>query len=300
MVLIHKIECSEIRKTETRTSMSVATAVIAPVTNNSTDNQNTEGLQFEIHEVEEFDSDCVPSRVLSSQSLPKQPQQQQPPVDDDACSECSDSDCSDLGESDSPVPLQRSVSGVDDQIRRVDFKDEANNAKILEFLESQGIDTNALVQKHIMKYGSRCRIAVDDSGKIVGFAMFDNEINQELIADATKEEAELYVKSRPFIFIQLLIVDPSAHPEKKWSGRLIASVLECIIKNRKVAIVRTKADDEAELQFYKSCGFYTMEDMHVPSYSALKDNIAILAYTPLGLEQTAAIFQRFYSSGARF
>lgn len=299
MVLIHKIECSEIRKTETRTSMSAATAAIAPVTNI----QNTEGLQFEIHEVEEFDSDCAPSRVFSSQSLPKQPQQpqqQQLPVQDDACSECSDSDCSDLEESDSPVPLQRSVSGVDDQIRRVDFKDEANNAKILAFLESQGIDTNALVQKHIMKYGSRCRIAVDDSGKIVGFAMFDNEINQELIADAPKEEVELYVKSRPFIFIQLLIVDPSADPEKKWSGRLIASVQECIIKNRKVAIVRTKADDEAEIQLYKSCGFYTMEDMQVPSYSALKDNVAILAYTPLGLEQTAAIFKQFYSSGARF
>lgn len=271
-------------------------AVIAPVT----DNQNTEGLQLEIQEVED---DNVPTRFYSS-STPQQRQQpqpqQQPPVEGDACSECSDSDCSDLEESDSPVPLQRSVSGVDDQIRRVDFKDEANNAKILEFLESQGIDTNALVQKHIMKYGSRCRIAVDDSGEIVGFAMFDNEINQELIADATKEEAELYVKSRPFIFIQLLIVDPSADHEKKWSGRLIASVLECIIKNRKVAIVRTKADDEAEIQLYKSCGFYTMEDMRVPSYSALKDNVAILAYTPLGLEQTAAIFQRFYSSGARF
>jgi ribosomal protein S18 acetylase RimI-like enzyme len=257
-------------------------------------------LQFEIQEVED---DNVPTRFYSS-STPQQRQQpqpqQQPPVEGDACSECSDSDCSDLEESDSPVPLQRSVSGVDDQIRRVDFKDEANNAKILEFLESQGIDTNALVQKHIMKYGSRCRIAVDDSGKIVGFAMFDNEINQELIADATKEEVELYVKSRPFIFLQLLIVDPSADSEKKWSGRLIASVLECIIKNRKVAIVRTKADDEAEIQLYKSCGFYTMEDMRVPSYSALKDNVAILAYTPLGLEQTAAIFQRFYSSGARF
>jgi ribosomal protein S18 acetylase RimI-like enzyme len=276
--------------------MSAATAVIAPVT----DDQNTEGLQFEIQEVED---DNVPTRFYSS-STPQQRQQpqpqQQPPVEGDACSECSDSDCSDLEESDSPVPLQRSVSGVDDQIRRVDFKDEANNAKILEFLESQGIDTNALVQKHIMKYGSRCRIAVDDSGKIVGFAMFDNEINQELIADATKEEVELYVKSRPFIFLQLLIVDPSADSEKKWSGRLIASVLECIIKNRKVAIVRTKADDEAEIQLYKSCGFYTMEDMRVPSYSALKDNVAILAYTPLGLEQTAAIFQRFYSSGARF
>lgn len=279
--------------------MSAATAVIAPVANNSTDNQNTEGLQFEIHEVEEFDSDCVPSRVFSSQSLPKQPQQQ-PPVKDDAGSECSDSDCSDLGEGSSPVPLLRSTSGIDDQIQRVDFKDEANNAKILAFLEFQGIDTNALVQKHIMKYNSRCRIAVDDSGKIVGFAMFDNEINQELIANAPKEELEVYMQSRPFIFLQLLIVDPTADPEKKWSGRLIASVLECIIKNRKVAIVRTKADDEAEIQLYKSAGFYTMEDMRVPSYSARKDNIAILAYTPLGLEQTAAIFQRFYSSGARF
>lgn len=288
------------QKTETRTSMSAATAVIAPVT----DNQNTEGLQFEIQEVEEFDSDCAPSRVFSSRSLPKQPQQPQQQhhdvalESDDSDSDCSD--CSDLGESDSPVPLQRSVSGVDDQIRRVDFKDEANNAKILAFLESQGIDTNALVQKHIMKYGSRCRIAVDDSGKIVGFAMFDNEIKQEMLADATNEEVELYVKSRPFIFLQLLIVDPSADHEKKWSARLIASVLECIIKNRKVAIVRTKADDEAEIQLYKSCGFYTMEDMCVPSHSSQKDNVAILAYTPLGLEQTAAIFKQFYSSGARF
>ena len=304
MVLIHKIECSEIRKTETRTSMSAATAVIAPVTDNQkTDNQNTEGLQFEIQEVEEFDSDCAPSRVFSSQSPPKQPQQPQQQHHDVALESDdsdSDSDCSDLGESDSPVPLQRSTSGIDDQIRRVDFKDEANNAKILEFLEAQGINTNALVQKHLITYGSRCRIAVDDSGKIVGFAMFDNEIKQEMLADATKEEVELYVKSRPFIFLQLLIVDPSADHEKKWSARLIASVLECIIKNRKVAIVRTKADDEAEIQLYKSCGFYTMEDMCVPSYSSQKDNVAILAYTPLGLEQTAAIFKQFYSSGARF
>ena len=280
----------------------MSAAVIAPVTNNqNTDNQNTEGLQFEIQEVEEFDSDCAPSRVFSSRSPPKQPQQPQQQHHDVALeSDDSDSDCSDLGESDSPVPLQRSTSGIDDQIRRVDFKDEANNAKILEFLEAQGINTNALVQKHLITYGSRCRIAVDDSGKIVGFAMFDNEIKQEMLADATKEEVELYVKSRPFIFLQLLIVDPSADHEKKWSARLIASVLECIIKNRKVAIVRTKADDEAEIQLYKSCGFYTMEDMQVPSYSALKDNVAILAYTPLGLEQTAAIFKQFYSSGARF
>lgn len=294
MVLTHKIECSEIRKTETRTSMSAASAPV-------TDNKNTEGLQFEIQEVED---DNVPTRFYSSstpqQRQQPQPQQQQHDVALESDDSDSNSDCSDLGESDSPVPLQRSTSGIDDQIRRVDFKDEANNAKILEFLEAQGINTNALVQQHLITYGSRCRIAVDDSGEIVGFAMFDNEIKQEMLADATKEEVELYMKSRPFIFLQLLIVDPSADHEKKWSARLIASVLECIIKNRKVAIVRTKADDEAEIQLYKTCGFYTMEDMCIPSYSSQKDNVAILAYTPLGLEQTSAIFKQFYSSGARF
>lgn len=281
----------------------MSTAVIAPATNNSADNTNnsTEGLQFEIRECDEFDDDCVPTRFRSVPINP-QPQHQpehQSPNDADAVSECSESDCSEL-DTGSPVPLMRSTSGIDEQIQRVIFNDETNNMKILQFLDSQGIDTNALVQKHIMKYGSRCRIAVDDSGKIVGFAMFDAEVNLELIADTSKEELDMYLKSRPFIFLQLLIVDPMADPAKKWSGRLITSVLECIAKNRKIAIVRAKADDEAEIQLYKSCGFYTMDDMSVPSYSAIKDNVAILAYTPLGLEQTSAIFKQFYTKGARF
>ena len=311
MVLSHKIECSEIRNTEIRTSMSAP--VIVPASNNSTSTTaNPEGLQFEIHEVEEVENDDVPTRFYSSapqqRQQPQQQQtQQQPQNDDDAGSDDGSddgSDCSDCSDPEdaSPFPLQRSTSGIDQEIQRVDFKDEATTVRILAFLETQGINTNALVQKHLVPHGSRCRIAIDDSGKIVGFLMFDNEIKQETLVGASKEEIETYINSRPFIFIQLLIVDPlaAASSDKKWSERLIASALECIVKNRKVAIVRTKADDEAEIQLYKSCGFYTMEDMSIPSYSSRKDNVAVLAYTPLGLEQTAAIFKQFYSSGARF
>jgi hypothetical protein len=43
-----------------------------------------------------------------------------------------------------------------------------------------------------------------------------------------------------------------------------------------------------------------MEDMGVPSYSTSKDKVVVLGYTPLGLEQTAEIFKKFYSQGARF
>jgi hypothetical protein len=278
----------------------MSATVIAPASTAT----NPEGLQFEIHEVEEVENDDVPTRFYSSVPQQRQqPQQPQSPNDDDAGSD-DGSDCSDGSDPEdaSPFPLQRSTSGIDQEIQRVDFKDEATTVRILAFLETQGINTNALVQNHLVPHGSRCRIAIDDSGKIVGFVMFDNEIKQDTLVGASKEEIETYISSRPFIFVQLLIVDPiaAASSDKKWSERLIASVLECVVKNRKVAIVRTKADDEAEIQLYKSCGFYTMEDMCVPSYSSRKDNVAILAYTPLGLEQTASIFKQFYANGTRF
>ena len=204
----------------------------------------------------------------------------------------------------SVVP-ETTAAATDSNIKRVDFKDEATTIKLLTFLESRGINTNKLVQEHILKYGSRARIAVNDDGHIVGFALFDNEVAQEMLIGASDTEVKQYVESKPFIFCQLLIVDDpyeagTAERNKMWSKRLIDSVTACIVKNRKIGIVRVDANDDAEIDLYRSCGFYTMEDMGVPSYSTSKDKVVVLGYTPLGLEQTAEIFKKFYSQGARF
>jgi hypothetical protein len=43
-----------------------------------------------------------------------------------------------------------------------------------------------------------------------------------------------------------------------------------------------------------------MEDMGIPSYSSVKSNMEILAYTPMGLEGTSQLFKKFYDMGARF
>jgi hypothetical protein len=203
------------------------------------------------------------------------------------------------------VPETTAAAATDSNIKRVDFKDEATTIKLLTFLESRGINTNKLVQEHILKYGSRARIAVNDDGHIVGFALFDNEVAQEMLIGASDTEVKQYVESKPFIFCQLLIVDDpyeagTALRNQMWSKRLVNSVTACIVKNRKIGIVRVDANNEAEIELYRSCGFYTMEDMGVPSYSTSKDKVVVLGYTPLGLEQTAEIFKKFYAQGARF
>jgi hypothetical protein len=268
-------------------------------------NQEQQGLEFQVRE---YDDDAVPTIVLSPPDL------------------VSDSESeSDEEEEKEPALLMRQMSSAapnpkkpvatpattaadtatDSNIKRVDFKDEATTIKLLNFLETRGINTNKLVQEHILKYGSRARIAVNDDGHIVGFALFDNEVAQEMLIGASDTEVKQYVESKPFIFCQLLIVDDpyeagTAERNKMWSKRLINSVTACIVKNRKIGIVRVDANDEAEIELYRSCGFYTMEDMGVPSYSTSKDKVVVLGYTPLGLEQTAEIFKKFYTQGARF
>ena len=292
----HKIEYSELARTnkQLESTMSATTAQLSTAATN----QEQQGLEFQVRE---YDDDAVQSVV--------------PPA---AINLTSDSDSEE--EEKEPAPLVRQMSSAppkkpaapvvpetatDSNIKRVDFKDEATTVKILVFLETRGINTNKLVQEHILKYGSRARIAVNDDGHIVGFALFDNEVAQEMLIGASDTEVKQYVESKPFIFCQLLIVDDpyeagTAERNKMWSKRLIDSVTACIVKNRKIGIVRVDANDDAEIELYRSCGFYTMEDMGVPSYSTSKDKVVVLGYTPLGLEQTAEIFKKFYSQGARF
>jgi len=293
--------------------MSGTTETIFANSANSANNQN-QGLEIDVRE---YDDDNVYSAAPGNHDNLH--------LDDGSSSEEEE-------EEDGPALLVRSMSGAvhqmkksvvtaataapameaipetattDSNIKRVDFKDEATTARILTFLETRGINTNKLVQEHMLKYGSRARFAVNDDGNIVGFALFDNEVVQAMLNGASDTEIERFMETKPFIFFQLLIVDDpyqagTAERNKMWSKRLIDSVTACIVKNGKIGIVRVDADNEAEIELYRSCGFYTMEDMGVPSYSTTKDKVAVLGYTPLGLEQTAEIFKKFYSRGARF
>jgi hypothetical protein len=294
--------------------MSAATVTL-PANNANTNNANNQETGLEI-QVCEYEDDTVYS-VAPGDAAASHCHHQQGSVDDEL-----DSSSDEENEViDGNFPLLRSMSSIEEEpstpkssvaaptadanIKRVDFRDEATTAKILTFLETRGINTNKLVQEHILKYGSRARYAVDDDGNIVGFALFDNEVIQEMLNGASETEIERFMESKPFIFFQLLIVDDPYHAgtaarNSMWSKRLIDSVTACIVKNGKIGIVRVDVDNQEEIETYRSCGFYTMEDMGVPSYSTMKDKVAVLGYTPLGLEQTAEIFKKFYSRGARF
>jgi len=204
-----------------------------------------------------------------------------------------------------PAPTIRTHPNV----KRLQFGDNPETIATLKFLESQGVNTTALVTQHIMKYGSRARIAQTNDGQVVGFAMFDNEIDQEQLRDMATythpKELNEYIQAKPFIFLQLLIMSPqfvaSTIVGNEWKTELVAQFCECVTRNSKIAIARTEADNEHEIKFYRSSGFFTMHDMGIPSYPSSKgQDILVLAYTPLGKEGTAQIFKKFYSMGARF
>jgi hypothetical protein len=188
----------------------------------------------------------------------------------------------------------------DPNIHRLKLGDNAETIALLHFLQSQGINTTKLVTQHMMKYGSLVRIAQTDEGKIIGCLIFDNETSVEEVRQMTPEEAGQH--AGPFIFLQLMAVAPehARDSSKRWKQRLVESFKSCVVKNGKIAIIRGQADYQEEIAIYKSCGFLTMEDMGIPSYSSSKDNIEIMAYTPLGCEGTSEIFKKFYQMGARF
>jgi len=204
-----------------------------------------------------------------------------------------------------PPPSSTTDTPAVSNVKRLQFGDNAETIATLKFLESQGINTTSLVTQHIMKYGSRARIAQTDDDQIVGFAMFDNEIDQEQLRDQAQhvsaEELKQMVDSKPFIFLQLLIMSPQFAASTTWKEELVAQFCECVTKNGKIAIARTEADNEHEIEFYRSSGFFTMLDMDIPSYPSSKGtDISVLAYTPLGKEGTSQIFKKFYAMGARF
>ena len=232
--------------------------------------------------------------------------------DDDACSSMPSFQCSPAmatcdGMFAPPTPAIRTHPNV----KRLQFGENPETIATLKFLESQGINTTALVTQHIMKYGSRARIAVSGDGDVVGFALFDNEIDQGQLQEQARyvhpDELAKIIESKPFIFMQLLLMDShfvamtNTIVGAEWKKELVAQFCDCVNKNGKIGIARTESDNQGEIDFYRECGFFTMHDMGIPSYPSSKGaDISVLAYTPLGKEGTAEIFRKFYSMGARF
>ena len=267
--------------------IKMSTDVAAPI-----QSSQSEGLSFEVRECD-GDHVCTPGSPTSPASPASELE-----YDDDSCrSVLMRSESS--AETD-PVPAPAPETPKDPNINRVQLGENPETIALLHFLTGQGIDTTKLVTEHIMKYGSRVRIAQTDEGAIIGCLVFDNETAQSELRGMSDEEVKQRVG--PFIYMQLLIVAPehAMDADKHWKERLLASFLECVTKNGKIAIVRADADNISDIKLYQSCGLFTMEDMGIPSYSSVKGNVEVLAYTPMGLEQTAQIFKKFYDMGARF
>jgi hypothetical protein len=311
----------------------------SPNTANNTNNTNDNGLSFEVHEIE-YEDDSVPTPGPRgygfNSSLQENADDSSPMSEPDtgspmmlnplmrSCSsaitsptaaatavtstpsfQCSPAMATADGMFAPPAPAIRTHPYV----KRLEFGDNPETIATLKFLESQGINTTALVTQHITKYGSRARIAVSGDGDVVGFAMFDNEIDRDQLRDMAtythSTELKQYVDAKPFIFLQMLIMNPHFITLTKvgaeWKKELVAQFCDCVTKNGKIAIARTETENQSEIEFYRSCGFFTMQDMGIPSYPSSKGiDISVLAYTPLGIEGTTEIFKKFYSMGARF
>ena len=305
MKLIHEIECSQPKQTKKQSMSSEATmSPMSPMSPKSPKSPITpasyEGVQFEVREYDgdQLYSSRSPVSPLSPQSE-EQNQVLHTITHDMRSQSCLETE---------PQPQSQPEAATeaapeppkDLNITRVQLGDNADTHALLYFLASQGINTSKLVTEHLTKYGSRVRVAKTDEGKIIGCLVFDNETDQSTLEHMSPEEAKKSVG--PFIYLQLLIVAPehAVDAEKRWKERLVTSFLECVVKNGKIAIVRADADKERDIQMYRSCGLFTMEDMGIPSYSAVKNNMEILAFTPMGLDGTTELFKRFYQMGARF
>ena len=283
MILMHIFECSETQKTNPY-KYQMATKVASPTA-------AAEGLTFEVRE-------CDDGHLYSPTADSLSPMSPLNPEDYEGSNVLMRSESASLTDPTAPAPAPEAPK--DPNISRVQIGDNADTQALLYFLSSQGIDTTKFVTEHMVKYGSRVRVAKTDDGKIVGCLIFDNETEVSGLLNMSPEEAKK--SAGPFIYMQLLIVAPehAVDADKQWDERLVASFTECVVKNGKIAIVRANADNQKSIDMYKSCGFFTMSDMGIPSYSSIKSNMEILAFTPLGLEGTSQLFKRFYELGARF
>ena len=305
MILIHKIECSKTTKKSVSMSSPAVNAKSPMSPMSPVSPASYEGLRFEVRENDGGDrlyESCSPVSPMS----PMSPTTPMSPSDENCILVRSQSSAETDPTTPTPnTPLPEAeaepeTAAKDLNVTRLELGENVDTHALLYFLTSQGINTTRLVTEHMTKYGSRVRVAKTDDGKIIGCLIFDNETNQSELHGMTPEEAKKH--AGPFIYMQMLVVAPEhvADADKHWKERLLASFLECVVKNGKIAIVRADADNQSNIEMYQSCGFFTMEDMGIPSYSAIKSNMEILAFTPMGLEGTTQLFKRFYEMGARF
>jgi major membrane immunogen (membrane-anchored lipoprotein) len=261
----------------------MSTEVVVPTTNTTTDNQ--EGLSFEVRECDDVATPISPCSPLHYEN-----------IDNHVLMRSESASETDVVSSSSTA----SETPKDPNINRIQLGENSETLAMLHFLSSQGVDTTKLVTQHMMKYASRVRVAQTDDGKIIGCLVFDNETEVSKLQGITPEEANNL--TGPFIFMQLIVIDPeyANDTEKRWKERLVESFMSCVVKNGKIAIIRADADNEKDINTYKSCGFLTMKDMDIPSYTSSKDNMEIMVYTPLGIDGTSKIFKKFYDMGARF
>jgi len=265
----------------------------------------SEGLSFEVREKDRECSDNQTSSAYSGDDVytPGSPVSPASPLQCDGDGYGVLMRSQSAAETD-PAPENEEVPAAaapkDANISRIQLGDNPETVALLHFLAGQGIDTTKFVTEHLMKYGSRIRVAQTDDGKIIGCLIFDNETDQSTLGGMSHEEVKKSVG--PFIYMQILIVTPehAIDADKHWKERLLMSFMECVVKNGKIAIIRADADNHDDIKIYQSCGFFTMEDMSIPSYTSTKDNMEVLAYTPMGLEGTAQIFKKFHDMGARF
>ncbi len=286
MILMHIFECSKSTKESNPYQYQMASM---PATTTA-----TEGLTFEVRECD--DGHLYSPKTHLSPVSPISPLSPDNYEDNVLMRSESASITDPPPTTSAPVP----EAPKDPNISRIQVGDNADTRALLHFLTSQGINTTKFVTDHMMKYGSRVRVAKTDDGKIIGCLVFDNETDVAELRNMSPEEAKN--SAGPFIFMQLLIVAPecAADADKHWDERLMRSFTDCVVKNGKIAIVRADADNHKSLEIYRSCGFFTMSDMGIPSYSSTKSNMEILAFTPLGLEGTSQLFKKFYEMGARF
>ena len=303
MKLIRIFKCSA-QSTLQANQIKMSTE-IAPQSTTST----PEGLSFEVREKDHEFSDNQPSASAYSCDDVYTPGS---PVSPASPLQCDGGEYGVLMRSQSaaetdPAPENEEVRDdtatappKDANISRIQQGDNPETIALLHFLAGQGIDTTKLVTEHLMKYGSRIRVAQTDDGKIIGCLIFDNETDQSTLGGMSSEEVKKSVG--PFIYMQILIVAPehAIDADKHWKERLLMSFMECVVKNGKIGIIRTDADNRDDIKIYQSCGFFTMEDMSIPSYTSTKGNLEVMAYTPMGLEGTAQIFKKLYDMGARF
>jgi len=156
----------------------MATKVASPVAAATAAASTTEGLTFEVRECDDGH--------LYSPKTPLSPTSPVSPLNPEDCEGVTLTRSESTSLTDPPATAPEAPK--DPNISRIQVGDNAATQAVLHFLTSQGINTTKFVTEHMMRYGSRIRVAMTDDGKIVGCLIFDNEADVAELLTMTPEE----------------------------------------------------------------------------------------------------------------